>query len=126
MNTPFAELDLTAFFNLIPFIIGTLNPALQDRFGRPKKDVSTIIHILNDLLCAEPRTQCKSSCGCIPASALTTEKINQPSTSADTPSSSNSLTVPAERTVLNNVEEVTRIGTATVIPVNINERNCEY
>ena len=34
---------------------GTLNPALQDRFGRPKRDISTIIHILNDLLCATPQ-----------------------------------------------------------------------
>lgn len=33
---------------------GTLNPALQDRHGRPKRDTSTIIHILNDLLCATP------------------------------------------------------------------------
>lgn len=24
------------------------------RFGRPKRDISTIIHILNDLLCATP------------------------------------------------------------------------
>ncbi|KAK7872595.1 hypothetical protein R5R35_001933 [Gryllus longicercus] len=34
---------------------GTLNPALQDRYGRPKRDISTIIHILNDLLCATPQ-----------------------------------------------------------------------
>lgn len=34
---------------------GTLNPALQDKFGRPKRDISTIIHILNDLLCATPQ-----------------------------------------------------------------------
>ncbi|XP_037792528.1 LOW QUALITY PROTEIN: midnolin-A-like [Penaeus monodon] len=34
---------------------GTLNPALQDRQGRPKRDISTIIHILNDLLCATPQ-----------------------------------------------------------------------
>ncbi|KAK2579563.1 hypothetical protein KPH14_010860 [Odynerus spinipes] len=33
---------------------GTINPALQDRHGRPKRDISTIIHILNDLLCATP------------------------------------------------------------------------
>lgn len=33
---------------------GTLNPALQDRYGRPKRDISTIIHILNDLLSATP------------------------------------------------------------------------
>ena len=36
-------------------MIGTLNPALQDRQGRPKRDISTIIHILNDLLCATPQ-----------------------------------------------------------------------
>lgn len=34
---------------------GTLNPALQDRYGRPKRDISTIIHILNDLLSAAPQ-----------------------------------------------------------------------
>lgn len=33
---------------------GTLNPALQDRNGRPKRDISTVIHILNDLLSATP------------------------------------------------------------------------
>ncbi|KAL0891874.1 hypothetical protein ABMA27_015131 [Loxostege sticticalis] len=59
---------------------GTLNPALQDRYGRPKRDISTIIHILNDLLCAtpplalaqkEPKHSCSTStaeeprsCGC--------------------------------------------------------------
>ena len=36
-------------------ISGTLNPALQDKNGRPKRDISTIIHILNDLLCAAPQ-----------------------------------------------------------------------
>lgn len=38
---------------------GTLNPALQDKYGRPKRDISTIIHILNDLLSAAP--QCARS-----------------------------------------------------------------
>lgn len=38
---------------------GTLNPALQDKHGRPKRDISTIIHILNDLLSAAP--QCARS-----------------------------------------------------------------
>ena len=28
---------------------------MQDRQGRPKRDISTIIHILNDLLCATPQ-----------------------------------------------------------------------
>lgn len=32
------------------FILGTLNPILQDTAGKPKKHVSTIVHILNDLL----------------------------------------------------------------------------
>ncbi|XP_033337502.2 uncharacterized protein LOC117226856 isoform X1 [Megalopta genalis] len=35
---------------------GTLNPALQDRHGRPKRDINTIIHLLNDLLCVKPGT----------------------------------------------------------------------
>ncbi|XP_035772565.1 midnolin homolog [Anopheles albimanus] len=39
---------------------GTLNPALQDKYGRPKRDISTIIHILNDLLSAAP--QCAATC----------------------------------------------------------------
>uniref|UniRef100_A0A2M4BA91 Putative ubiquitin-like domain of midnolin n=2 Tax=Anopheles marajoara TaxID=58244 RepID=A0A2M4BA91_9DIPT len=38
---------------------GTLNPALQDKYGRPKRDISTIIHILNDLLSAAP--QCSAT-----------------------------------------------------------------
>jgi len=32
---------------------GTLNPALQDEHGQPKRDITTIVHILNDLLCAQ-------------------------------------------------------------------------
>ena len=50
---------LTDFFSSFSFsvccVTGTLNPALQDRQGRPKRDISTIIHILNDLLCATPQ-----------------------------------------------------------------------
>ncbi|XP_019876634.1 midnolin homolog isoform X3 [Aethina tumida] len=33
---------------------GALNPGLQDSRGRPRRDVSTIVHILNDLLCSVP------------------------------------------------------------------------
>lgn len=47
----FSLIHLTLFIH----VVGTLNPALQDRFGRPKRDISTIIHILNDLLCATPQ-----------------------------------------------------------------------
>lgn len=44
-------------------VAGTLNPALQDRFGRPKRDISTIIHILNDLLCATPQYRAAARSG---------------------------------------------------------------
>lgn len=47
----FSPIYVTRFIH----VVGTLNPALQDRFGRPKRDISTIIHILNDLLCATPQ-----------------------------------------------------------------------
>lgn len=40
-----------------------MNPALQDRFGRPKRDISTIIHILNDLLCATPQYRAAARSG---------------------------------------------------------------
>jgi len=37
---------------------GTLNPNLQDGLGKPRRHVSTIVHILNDLLGGmEPRTK---------------------------------------------------------------------
>uniref|UniRef100_A0A182QGN3 Ubiquitin-like domain-containing protein n=1 Tax=Anopheles farauti TaxID=69004 RepID=A0A182QGN3_9DIPT len=42
---------------------GTLNPALQDKFGLPKRDISTIIHILNDLLNATPQCAGRSASG---------------------------------------------------------------
>ncbi|XP_062537736.1 midnolin homolog [Armigeres subalbatus] len=63
---------------------GTLNPALQDKFGRPKRDISTIIHILNDLLSAAP--QC----------ARTGTKIYfEPSSSTAAASSTNQVTAGA-------------------------------
>ncbi|CAG9856314.1 unnamed protein product [Phyllotreta striolata] len=43
---------------------GALNPALQDPKGRPRRDVATIVHILNDLLCSVPelrRVACKGA-----------------------------------------------------------------
>ncbi|KAK7079524.1 hypothetical protein SK128_009117 [Halocaridina rubra] len=60
---------------------GTLNPALQDRQGRPKRDISTIIHILNDLLCATPQYRRHSS---------TTISVSTSSPSSRTKSSINS------------------------------------
>ncbi|XP_067009421.2 midnolin homolog isoform X2 [Anabrus simplex] len=58
---------------------GTLNPALQDRFGRPKRDISTIIHILNDLLCATPQYRRHARQGhtiTVEASSSNTQKQN--------------------------------------------------
>lgn len=52
-------LDLIIYYR----VAGTLNPALQDRFGRPKRDISTIIHILNDLLCATPQYRAAARSG---------------------------------------------------------------
>ncbi|CAG7837977.1 unnamed protein product [Allacma fusca] len=41
---------------------GTLNPALQDGLGKPRRHVSTIVHILNDLLGGmEPKKRSTSS-----------------------------------------------------------------
>jgi len=40
---------------------GTLNPALQDANGQPKRDITTIVHILNDLLCAQYKAYSNSS-----------------------------------------------------------------
>ncbi|KAH9504672.1 hypothetical protein Btru_062550 [Bulinus truncatus] len=36
---------------------GTLDPSLQDVHGHPRRNVSTILHILNDLLVAAPNNQ---------------------------------------------------------------------
>ena len=45
------------------YISGTLNPALQDEHGQPKRDITTIVHILNDLLCAQYKAYGGSSSG---------------------------------------------------------------
>ena len=65
---------------MIVIVLGTLNPALQDRFGRPKIDISTIIHILNDLLCATPQYR----------AAAIQEIANKPQPQPSTSSSTNS------------------------------------
>lgn len=41
---------------------GTLDPSLQDTEGKPKRDISTILHILNDLLVASPQFRNQSIC----------------------------------------------------------------
>lgn len=52
---------------------GTLNPALQDCHGRPRRDISTIIHILNDLLGATPHYRRRGNRGRITSPTSTTE-----------------------------------------------------
>lgn len=68
---------------------GTLNPALQDRHGRPKRDISTIIHILNDLLCATPQYRRHSGSISLSTSPPTPSSAPTPSHKSR-PSSSNS------------------------------------
>ncbi|XP_075235468.1 midnolin-A-like [Lycorma delicatula] len=67
---------------------GTLNPALQDRFGRPKRDISTIIHILNDLLCATPQYR---NCRGGSSNNSNTSNTNSDKSSSNTPPTASTL-----------------------------------
>ncbi|XP_054275637.1 midnolin homolog [Macrosteles quadrilineatus] len=75
---------------------GTLNPALQDRYGRPKRDISTIIHILNDLLCATPQYRNSRQASGVSTAPLSTQtcatqtqsELLTPSTSTEVSTSS--------------------------------------
>uniref|UniRef100_A0A1B0AGP3 Ubiquitin-like domain-containing protein n=1 Tax=Glossina pallidipes TaxID=7398 RepID=A0A1B0AGP3_GLOPL len=53
---------------------GTLNPALQDKYGRPKNGVSMIVHILNSLLSDGVQDSCETAI-----------RFDGPSTSTATP-----------------------------------------
>lgn len=79
-------------FNYLFIVIGTLNPALQDRFGRPKRDISTIIHILNDLLCATPQYRAAARSGTPAVCTATTLSPTAAAAQAATPfSTANSM-----------------------------------
>ncbi|KAF2355735.1 hypothetical protein FHG87_013510 [Trinorchestia longiramus] len=65
---------------------GTLNPALQDRQGRPKRDISTIIHILNDLLCATPHYT-NTAAAVAAVAAANTSRCTAPASTAATSTS---------------------------------------
>jgi len=69
------------------FFSGTLNPALQDRNGQPKRDITTIIHILNDLLCAQYKNY---SATATPTSASSGSQKSKTSSSTTTTSTSGS------------------------------------
>ncbi|CAG0898342.1 unnamed protein product, partial [Darwinula stevensoni] len=68
-------------------VVGTLNPALQDKQGRPRRDISTIIHILNDLLCATPHYSPGRQQGSAAAASLATAAATPAATVAATPAS---------------------------------------
>ena len=80
--------------------IGTLNPALQDRNGQPKRDITTIIHILNDLLCAQYKNY---SPGAPTENATATSSTNQTSaphhTNSENSSSKTSRTSESQKPV---------------------------
>lgn len=70
---------------------GALNPALQDPKGRPRRDVATIVHILNDLLCSAPELRRVATCRGSSSSAAGGdeqggESSSQPQADAPTPS----------------------------------------
>ncbi|XP_043235098.1 midnolin homolog [Amphibalanus amphitrite] len=64
---------------------GTLNPSLQDRMGRPKRDISTIIHILNDLLCASPQYRAEEAGAASPAKPTPGAPVGAPAEPAQPP-----------------------------------------
>ncbi|XP_064604590.1 midnolin-like [Liolophura sinensis] len=57
---------------------GTLDPTLQDRDGKPKRDISTIIHILNDLLGANPALRPSAACPKDPTHHQPNLKLSRP------------------------------------------------
>ena len=69
-------------------LLGTLNPALQDRNGQPKRDITTIIHILNDLLCAQYKNYTPGTPSDSPTSAATATTTSAASSTATANSSS--------------------------------------
>jgi hypothetical protein len=76
---------------------GTLNPALQDGLGKPRRHVSTIVHILNDLLGGmEPKKRPTSSESASSSSASSSSSssttASSSSSGAASPSSSSTTT----------------------------------
>ena len=79
-----------------------MNPALQDRQGRPKRDISTIIHILNDLLCATPQyrrvlSAHAAATASAQAAAAAAAAASSSSSSSSTGASQRSAPVPMEQ-----------------------------
>lgn len=76
LGTPCPLSSDSAFTNATPFYPGTLHPNCQDSSGRPRRDIGTILQILNDLLSATRHyqgmppslTQLRCHAQCAPAS----------------------------------------------------------
>lgn len=88
-------------------ILGTLNPALQDRNGQPKRDITTIIHILNDLLCAQYKNY---SPGTASETSSTAKANATPGASSTTAASSSSKTRHSEPHKTENITKPTHSG----------------
>lgn len=54
-------MSCAGFLSLFFSNLGTLDPSIQDPAGRPKRDINTILQILNDLLVASPQLRESSS-----------------------------------------------------------------
>lgn len=57
-------LFINNYNKFIYIYLGTLNPLLQDKDGRPRRNICTIIHILNDLLGASSHCNPSAQCLC--------------------------------------------------------------
>ena len=89
--------------------LGTLNPALQDRNGQPKRDITTIIHILNDLLCAQYKNYSPGAPTENPTATPSTNQTSAPhQTTSTNPSSKTSRSSESQKPV--NITKSTKSG----------------
>ena len=95
-------------------LLGTLNPALQDRNGQPKRDITTIIHILNDLLCAQYKNYSPGTPAENPAANAATSNANPGSTSTTNSSSKTRSSEPPK------AEQTTKLTNSGIKPCNCN------
>jgi len=105
---------------------GTLNPVLQDPAGKPKKHVSTIVHILNDLLGGVDLKSCTSSgkgqfisSNSQPTKRKSTETATSSSNSSSSNSSSNSSTATSSPTSSSSSASTSSSGIGSPIPEKV-------
>ena len=83
---------------------GTLKLSLQDRSGQPKRDITTIIHILNDLLCAQYKNYSTS------ASAASSSSSSMPRTSRSSASATSGPSFSSKSTSTNDIHSSKQFG----------------